>query len=127
MEVRTADEVIVIDNDEDTVQFEVPVEQVPPLSIKLESKDIPRDIEAEGPRRSTRIITQRKLFSPKKTGTSHDAVGFVETEGEFGEQKHQIENSILTHLTEEHNTSVSQDNEIDGKKGSNWQEVTIWS
>ena len=124
VEVRTADEVIVIDNDEDTVQVEVPVEQVPPLSIKLELGDIPKDIEeeTEGPHRSTRTRTQRKLLSPKKTGKSHDAVGFAETEGDFGEQDHQTEDSILARLTEELNTlnteankGFKQDDELDSE------------
>ena len=56
VEVR-ADDVIVIDNDGDEVQVEVPAPETPPLSIKIEHEDIPQDSEEPAEpalRRSTR-------------------------------------------------------------------------
>ena len=44
VEVR-ADDVIVIDDDGDEIQVDVPAPEAPPLSIKIEHKDIPQDPE----------------------------------------------------------------------------------
>ena len=52
-----ADDVIVIDDDGDEVQVEVPAPEAPPLSIKIEHEDIPQDSEEPAEpalRRSTR-------------------------------------------------------------------------
>ena len=70
VEVR-ADNVIVIDDDGDEVQVEVPALEAPPLSIKIEHKDIPQDPEeSDGPvlRRGTWNKVQRQLFSPTTKG-----------------------------------------------------------
>ena len=56
VEVR-ADNVIVIDDNGDGVQVEVPAQEAPPLLIKIEHEDIPQDPEeSDGPdlRRGTR-------------------------------------------------------------------------
>ena len=80
VEVR-ADDVIVIDDDGDEVQVDVPAPEAPPLSIKVEHEDIPQDSEElDGPvfRRGTRSRVQRQLFSPTTKGSYHKAVGFIE-------------------------------------------------
>ena len=64
-----ADDGIVIGDDDGEVQVEVPAPNAPPLLIKLEHEDIPRDSEEPaGPavlRRSTRNrVVQRQPFSP---------------------------------------------------------------
>ena len=61
VEVR-ADDVIVIDDDDNEVQVEVAAPEAPPLSIKIEHEDIPQDPEeSEAPtlRRSTQNRVQR--------------------------------------------------------------------
>ena len=61
------DNMIVIGDDGDGVQVEVPSPEAPPLSIKIEHKDIPQDLEESDepvPRRRTRNRVQRQLFSP---------------------------------------------------------------
>ena len=63
-----ADDVIVIDDDGNEVQVEVPPPEAPSLSIKMEHGDIPQDFEEPAEpvlRRSTRNRVQRQLFSPR--------------------------------------------------------------
>ena len=79
-----ADNVIVIDDDGNEVQIEVPAPEAPPLSIKIEHEDIPQDPEesdALALRRSTRNRVQRQPFSPRTKGPYHKAVGFAESGG----------------------------------------------
>ena len=62
-----ADDVIVINDDDDEVQVEVPAPEAPPLLIKIEHRDIPHDPEEPAEpalRRSTRTRVQTQLFSP---------------------------------------------------------------
>ena len=76
-----ADNVILIDDNNDKVQVEVPAPEAPPLSIKIEHEDIPQDPkESDGPvlRRGTRNRVQRQLFSPTTKGPYHKAAGFIE-------------------------------------------------
>ena len=57
-----ADDVIVIDDDGDEVEVDIPAPEASPLSIKIEHEDIPQDLEesdAPTPRRSTRNRVQR--------------------------------------------------------------------
>ena len=42
VEVR-ADDVIVIDDDGDKVEVDIPAQEAPPLSMKIEHEDIPQD------------------------------------------------------------------------------------
>ena len=66
-----ADNVIVIDDDGDETRVDIPAPEAPPLSTKIEYKDIPQDPEeSEEPalRRSTRNRVQRQLFSPRCKG-----------------------------------------------------------
>ena len=67
VEVR-ADNVIVIGDDGDGVQVEVPAPEVPPLSIKIEHKDISQDSNEPAPRRSTQTRVQKHPFSPTTKG-----------------------------------------------------------
>ena len=70
VEVR-ADEVIVIDDEGEEAQVDMPVPEAPPLSIKVEQEDIPQDpeeSEASTLRRSTRNRVQRQPFSPRTKG-----------------------------------------------------------
>ena len=76
-----ADDVIVIDDDGDEVQVEVPAPEAPPLSIKIEHEDIPQDSEEpDGPvlRRGTRT-GRRDSYSLLCTtkGPYHKVVGFI--------------------------------------------------
>ena len=80
-----ADDVIVIDDDGDEVEVDMPAPEAPPLSIKIEHEDIPQDPEesdASALRRSTWNRVQRQLFSPRTKGPYHKAVGFAERGGE---------------------------------------------
>ena len=56
-----ADEVIVIDDEGEEAQVDIPAPEAPPLSIKVEQEDIPQDPESEAPilRRSARNRVQR--------------------------------------------------------------------
>ena len=77
-----ADDVMVIGDDVDEVQVEVPAPKAPPLSIKIEHKDIPQDSEKPAEpifRRSTRNRAQRQPFSPTTKGQHHKAVGFADS------------------------------------------------
>ena len=59
--------VIVMDDDGDEIQVDIPAPEAPPLSIKIEHEDIPQDPEeSDEPalRRSTRNRVQRQMFSP---------------------------------------------------------------
>ena len=79
-----ADDVIVIDDDGDEIQVDIPAPEALPLSIKIEHEDIPQDPEesdAPPPRRSTRNRVQRQLFSPRTKGPYHKAVGLAESGG----------------------------------------------
>ena len=79
-----ADDVIVIDDEGDEAQVEIPTPEAPPLSIKIEHKDIPQDLEeSEAPplRRSTQNRVQRQPFSPRTKGQYHKAAGFAELGG----------------------------------------------
>ena len=94
-----ADNIIVIDDDGDEVQVEVPAPEAPPLSIKIEPKDIPQDPkESDGPvlRRGTRNRVQRQLFSPTTKGPYHKAVGFIESGESSRSAAPQVETPILT-------------------------------
>ena len=98
-----ADNVIVIDDDGDGIQVDVPAPEAPPLSIKTEHEDIPQDPEeSDEPalRRSTRNRVQRQLFSPTNKGKYHKAVGFAESGGESRSDDPQDKTPILTGLTE---------------------------
>ena len=59
-----ADDVIVINDDDDMAQIEVPSIDAPPLSIKVEAEDTPRGSKPESAAllRSTRTRVQRKPF-----------------------------------------------------------------
>ena len=86
LEVRADDVIIIIDDDGNEVQVEVPAPEVPPLLIKIEHKDIPKDPEEPtGPvlKRSTRNRAQRQPFSPTVKGPYHKAVGFAESGESF--------------------------------------------
>ena len=75
-----ADNVVVIDGDDDEVQVKVPTQETPPLPIKIEHEDIPQDPEeSDEPalRRGTLNRVQRQLFSPTTKGPCHKAVGFA--------------------------------------------------
>ena len=77
-----ADNVIVIDDDGDEIQVDIPAPEAPSLSIKIEHKDIPQYSEKPvGPifRRSTRNRAQRQPFSPTTKGQHHKAVGFADS------------------------------------------------
>ena len=78
-----ADDVIVIEDDEEETRVDIPAPEIPPLSIKIEHEDIPQDPEAGMPelRRSTRNRVQTQLFSPRTKGKYHKAVGFAESGG----------------------------------------------
>ena len=81
VEVR-ADDVIVIDDNSDEVQVEVPAPEAPPLLIKINHEDIPQDSEEPAwpvLRRSTWNRVQRQPFSPTTKGLYHKAVGFAES------------------------------------------------
>ena len=103
VEVR-ADNVIVIDDDGNEIQVDIPAPEAPPLSIQIEHEDIPQDPEeSEVPalRRSTRNRVQRQLFSPRNKGPYHKAVGFAESGGESRSCDPQDKTPILTGLMEE--------------------------
>ena len=98
-----ADDVIVIDDDGDEVQVEVPTPEAPPLLIKVEHENIPQDPEeSDGPalRRGTRNRVQRQLFSPTTKGPYHKAVGFAESGEESRSDDPHSETPILAGLTE---------------------------
>ena len=64
-----ADNVIVIDDNGDGVQVEVPAQEAPPLLIKIEHEDIPQDPEEPDEpvlKRRTRNKVKRQLFSPSE-------------------------------------------------------------
>ena len=114
VEVR-ADDVIVINDEGDEVQVDIPAPEAPPLSIKIEHKDIPQDPEEpEAPllRRSTRNRVQRQPFSPRTKVQYHKTVGFAESGGESRSVDHQDEKSILSTLTKELDTEQGEDIEI---------------
>ena len=103
MEVR-ADDVIVINDEGDEVEVDMPAPEAPPLSIKIEHEDIPQDPEEPDElalRRSTRNRVQRQLISPRNKGPYHKAVGFAESGGKSRRGDPQDETPILTGLTEE--------------------------
>ena len=81
-----ADNVIVIDDDGNEIQVDIPAPEAPPLSTKIEHEDTPQDPEESDEtalRRSTRNRVQRQLFSPRNKGPYHKAVGFAESGGEI--------------------------------------------
>ena len=99
-----ADDVIVIDDEGDETQVDIPAPEAPPLTIKIEPEDIPQDPEdSDEPvlRRSTWNRMQRQLFSPTNKGQYHKAVGFAESGGGSRSDNSQDETPILTGLTEE--------------------------
>ena len=66
-----ADDVIVIDDDGEETRVDIPAPEAPPLSIKIEHKDISQESEEPtGPvlRRSTRNRVQKQPFSPTTKG-----------------------------------------------------------
>ena len=103
-----ADGVILINDDDDTAQVEVPSIDAPPLSIKVEAEDTPRDSnpESEAPRMSTRTRVQRKPFYPRRRTSitrlwdSRRQEIFVCTVL----SRFQVDKSILTRLTDELNS-----------------------
>ena len=81
-----ADDVIVIDDEGEEAQVDIPAPEVPPLSIKIEHEDIPQDPEepdAHPLRRSARNRVQRQSFFPtcRTKEQYHKAVGFAEMGG----------------------------------------------
>ena len=89
-----AKEVIVIDDEGEEAQVDIPPPEAPSLSIKMEQEDIPQDSETEEPtlRRSTRNRVQRQLFPPRTKGQYHKAVGFAESGGGPGVWTHEMKN-----------------------------------
>ena len=107
-----ADEVIVIDDEGEEAQVDIPAPEAPSLSIKVEQEDLPQDSEEPGGhtlRRSTRSRVQRQLFSPRTKGQYHKAVGFVEPGGESRSVDHQDETLISPTSTEELDTVRGKD------------------
>ena len=82
-----ANDVIVINDDGEEAQVEIPTPEIPPLTIKVEHEDIPQDSEAGTPelRRSTRNRVQMQLFSPRTKGKYHKGCGLRGVGGEFQE------------------------------------------
>lgn len=77
---KRADVVVVIDDENDTVDMDLPV---PPLTIKVEAENITIMPEQETvePRRNQQIRTQRVIFSSTVMGQYHKAVECLQTEG----------------------------------------------
>ena len=111
--VLRADDVIVIDDDDDTVQGDYQSAFAPPLTIKVEEANIPVDseVEQEGPRRSKRDRKQRVPFSPTVKGQFHKAVGFLEMEGSSGSDAPFSDDEFLSTGTEELNSTRTQGHE----------------
>ena len=97
-----ADDVIMIDDDDDTVHIDM---LALPLTIKVEAENIPvgSEQELDEPRRSHCNRKQRVLFSPTVKGKYHKAVGFLQTKGNVGGGAPLISDGILTNDTEEFN------------------------
>ena len=99
-----ADDVVVIDDDNDTVDMDLPVS---PLTIKVEAENITIVSEQETvePHRNQQIRTQRVPFSPTVMGQYHKAVECLQTEGSDGGSAPFASDDILTGSTEEFNSS----------------------
>ena len=110
-----AKDVIVIGDNDHTVQVELLDMGPPPLSItiEVEPEDVPQESELgpDAPRRSTRTRVQRQLFSPQNKGKYHKAVGFSEAGGESVTGAPKFDDSILTQLAEELN-SLRTENDV---------------
>ena len=86
VEVR-ADDVIVINDEGDEVEVDMPAPEAPPLSTKIEHEDIPQQPEeSDAPtlRRSTRNRVQRQPFSPRTKGQYHKPWALLSQAGNPG-------------------------------------------